>query len=296
MAEITCDAAYGTIGEICGAKNKVKMAIVLALTTPDFSFPTSEDFADKSKWETAIKEKKIFILKGMQSIESQGEDTKVFVADSGDKTKTKNAMYGFLYNFLLSLEVHKQLQDFDGKDLNYFRIDAANRIYGWEDLDGTVKGFSMSNFSTENMILPINTEEVALSPLAIMETDRNEWNKYGVALVPAWLTSQLQGLAPIKLTITTPTATGFTLNASYWGGLDENGVRIKIPITGLVTADFVLTDSLGAPQVVTSVEIANGNYTISGVGLTTGIFDLVGADAISINAFIEGVATPFVPV
>lgn len=272
---VKCGANYGNLGSLCGSKNDFRMVNMLLITTPDFQFDTALEFADKTKHEEAIKAGKMFVLKGVQEIDDNSVETKYYEAPSGRKTKTKDAVYSFLYKFLLTLEQHKQLQKFDGQDMRYFKVDSSGNIMGWADENGVIRGFAIDTFSTENMILPTGTEAPAFSPLNITEADRNEWNVYGVFVSPLWLTTSLKSLAPVELTvIDVPTATEVKVSVDYMAGINPDGTLNLIAISGLIDTDFVLTKTDGTAQIITGVTELNGVYTLAGASLVSGFVTL----------------------
>ena len=274
--QVNCSAAYGTLGSLCKTKNNIRMIVALALTTPNFKFDSAADFADRTKWDDGVKSEDIFILKGVQEIDDQSQETKFYEPPTGKKVKMQEAVYGFEYRFLMTLEQHKQLQKFDGQELRYFKFDSANNILGWESpIDKSVRGFAISDFSTENMVIPSNNDVPALSPLSVTENDRNEWNLAGRYVAPLWMTSGLKSLAPVELIVASGTATEVKCKVYYDGGLSADGHVNAIGIEGLITGDFEFLTATGSSQTITVNEDADGNYTLTGTALETGTLSLV---------------------
>jgi hypothetical protein len=286
---VNCGAEYGNLGSLCGSKNSFRMVTMILLTTPDVIFDDAAKFADITEYEALIKAGKMHVLKGVQEIDDNSVETKYYDAPSGMSTKTKDAVYSFLYKFLLTMEQHKELQKFDGQSMRYFKVDSSGNVLGYADKQGVIRGFSIDTFSTENMVMPTNTDAPAFSPIRITETDRNEWNVFGVYVKPDWLVSSLKSLAPVQVEIIgTPTGAEIKARVFYDAGINGDGTVNAIGIHGLEVVDFDLVDASGTKQIVdTAVEGADGVYTLGGTtAFVSGLLSLIDPPSMTEGLFI----------
>jgi len=273
-AAAVCSSTFGNLGALCEAGNGLAATVGLVLTTDSFEFATATDFADKTKWDEAIKAKQIFPLMGIKETDDNTEEVSYYESPLGDKIKLRDGKYIFTYKFYLALEQHKELQKFSSASLRYFIIDAKNQIRGYSPDGVAIKGYSISTFEAEKM-LPATADSPAFSPISIVEQNASQWNGFGAIIAPEWEAQSLASLTNVQLSVVgTPTATSIVLNVGAKIGLAPDGSDALVQITGLDSSDFVIKTATGTAQTVTFVDNNDGTYSGTGTSLATGTADL----------------------
>ena len=282
-----CSSTFGNLGAVCNSGNGFGVDVGIILTTDSFQFDSFTDFATQSVYTTAIKAKQMFPLMDMQEIENQSEETTYQTTSLGIDNRLRDGKYKFLYSFLLTLKQHQELQKFSSANLRYFRVDERNQILGYSPDGTTVKGFSISTFEAEKMGIA-SADSVAYSPVKITESSPAQLNSFGINIAPTWEVASLSSLTNVDVDVVgTPTATEIVLNVGANVGLNPDGSKALVEITGLLSADFVVKTTAGATQTVTFTDNDDGTYTGVGTGLVSGTADIVDPTALSDGLLIE---------
>jgi hypothetical protein len=118
--------------------------------------------------------------------------------------------------------------------------------------------------------VPADGSTPAFTPVMIDLSNWREWDINGDFLTPTWEAASKEGLIPVALEVVgTPSSTSVVVRVYANDGFDELGAVKKVLIKGIVVADFVV-----AFGTATMVDNANGTYTFSGTGFTTGTVNL----------------------
>ena len=278
-AQAVCTATIGNLGSMCEGGNNQQALTGLILTTGSFSFASLADFADKAKYEAAIKAKQMFPLMGFKEYDDNSEETPYYTSPLGDMIKLRDGKNQYRFRFILDLNTHKELQKFSNSNLRYFLVDAGGTIYAYSNDGIEVKGFSISNFEAEKQ-KRATADQPAWSPVNIVESNPTEWDRNGIQVTPDWIAEDLTALANVNMgTSGTPSATEIKVTVGYpTGSVDPNtGAISEVAIVGIEQADFkFLKASDGSTQTPTSMtDNGDGSYTFVFSALETGTVDLV---------------------
>lgn len=171
---------------------------------------------------------------------------------------------GFMVGADSSPTQFKELRKTKCQDVGVVYIDVTGSTFGdaseWEQGKVYPIPLMKGSFRTD-AILPVNDASGKIQMRFIHDFYKFDYGNFG------GIQSNLMDVTlmdvPLVLPVTgnlgLPTTTGFSiaLSTAFIQGLGF------APITGLVAADFVLTDSVGAPVVITSVTEGNdGTYAI----------------------------------
>lgn len=261
-----CSSSYGNLGSLCDAQNGITAITGMILMTDSFQFDSYTDFADKTVWETAIKNKQIFPLMGALEYDDNTEETVYYDSPLGVKIKLRNGKYAYQFRFNLSLTQHQELQKFSSANLRYALVDSDGSIFCYSDDDTTVKGFSISTFEAEKMVRA-SADQPAWSPVTIIEKNSTEWNGFGIQITPDWVAEDLQGLANVNLALISqvendPYFATFSILAPT-GKLNSDGSKQTVPITGVPQADISLTLAPGSTNAIVGLtDNGDGTYVL----------------------------------
>lgn len=269
-----CKAKGGSIKNT-GAKEQCLEGLTIrtAVALPDFRFDTIANAKDKTKWDTAIAEKKIFPLYDVEELASANtEDT--FFEGRSRKYKTASGKKESTYSSFLGLCSHNALKSFDGKEMQLFEFTEDGAILSVMDIDGVkVKGQNV--VLTVGKRVPATSDRPASTPVTISYKDFNEFEDNGAVLRPEnWDGMDLYGIFDATITQVSATSTSikFTVSDGCAGGGDNLSV--------FEDGDVEVKDGSGAVQSVSFVAPdANGVYEVTGTGFadgfTVGLVDVV---------------------
>ena len=154
MISSSCAAAIANVGHLgCQDVGQLTDIVALLITSNDYSFATTEDFADVAKYKTAVKAKKIIPLHGVVEIDDQSEEAKMYESPVGKRIPRRPGAYRFVFRFNKPFEVHKALQSYSNGKFKVILIDSSNHIIGFTP-DGTkVAGFNISMIYAEKLAI-----------------------------------------------------------------------------------------------------------------------------------------------
>jgi len=244
---IICLNTLSGIGEVCDQATPITITSGFYLTRPDFQFDTFSSFATEADWLTAIVNNEIFPVQGIKDEEPMDFEDSVTDTPSGDKVFNFEGRRGKRFKILLPLEMHKVLRTYDRKNFKIFYLDRNNNIRGTTP-DGTVvTGFSLNYFRIPKQQSPY-PDTPAYSYIEIQELDINEWDVNGIYVNPTWLGSTIKGVLTVETTSSTIAANVWSTVVQYVdnSGLTSAGANTTVAISGLVAANFTITDQDGA--------------------------------------------------
>jgi len=145
--------------------------------------------------------------------------------------------------------------------LAMYRVTKNGYILGYSLDDTKLLPFDLSNINAEN-----DKFDVADVNRLILECEfanSDQWNKYGVAVKPAWNPIvELFGIKDVKLVASNVTATGCKITVT--------GASDNLPYDGLVKADFKMYSLLGVAVTITTVtDNTDGSYAFVYPEITT---------------------------
>lgn len=287
-----CTVAQDNLGYLgCDSKGPFRDTVALFLAKNGFEFATFADFADKTKWEEAVKAKNIIPLKGIIEIDDQSEDAQYYESPGGIRTPAREGSYRNVYMFSLPFEVHKALRTLSNGNFQIFTLDSAGNVIGTSP-DGTkVTGFTPSLFNVEKLTGATQDNTPAWSRVAVDISDVTQLNDFGVYVKTGWSLLALNNVASVGIAVISANAAEIKLSVFYVAGLAADGSALKIPITGIAQADFLFTDT--APTADAMVDNGDGTYTFPGTAMVSGTVTLVAPSAaVTVGTPIEHVDNP----
>ena len=280
MSTFSCATDTLLVGESSCTKGILNNPSQMMLADENFTFTEAES-NDATFWTTNIKNKNVVLFPKIFSFEAAAIDATYEETTFGAR-KSSQGNYGFRLNYAKNIEIHKNMFSFDGSLDRIILFDDQGKFMSTlasGNVDPTLrtyKGMKPQIFSTENQTLEDGA--ATKSPIRIVFEDHAEWNVNGFIFLQSFL-SQVKSLTPVVLAeVGTSIATLIT--ASVTNNNDNT------PVRGLLFDDFTYT---GGTILDPAVEISAGVYELSGVGLTTGVLDLVTAP--NSSQFIESIGS-----
>jgi len=267
----------------------------LVATTTAFNLTSLALAATEATWTTGVKAKTVFPFPKIWDVEDVSEEIKMATSTSGKNVKrTGNRIIKKRFTFDATMDVNKALKSFDNAAIRVFLFDSSNNIKFY--LNGSVPtGFSVSSIIFEGQKDAMQDgSKPSLASVLITFKDSEEWDQYGHYVCPTWRIADVEPLTDVYLEqVGTWAATGGILRAYSYSNYTTAGAINKIPITGLVKADFSALTTAGASQTsaITGsvVDNADGTYTFTCTGFANGSIDLVSPATLS-NGYFDGVA------
>lgn len=249
------------------------------IKTPlDFTISAS-NAAVTSNWQDAIVAAagvRIFLFPEAFDYSNESEEAQRQTSGLGKQRQVRVGEYRFRFLFDINLEQHKSIYSHLGTAGRIFLIDTEKKLIGTSTDGGTtLKGFLLGQFSPEKAQLG-DGSNISTSPVYIALSDNTELDVNGVQIDFSTQFAALNALTDVNL-LEVGSSSATTVVVSVKSALDNVGV------VGLVIGDFNLTGLGGSPSGV--VDNADGTYTISGTGFTSGNVDLVSSDNLTITAY-----------
>lgn len=156
-------------------------------------------------------------------------------------------------------------------------IDSERQVLLTEDSNGDYRGLSLDLLNVEK--IKINMGDVLTeTPVYVSLADNKEIDESGF-LFDCSIVNELEPLTDVSLAVSGVSSADITVTVTQ--------VCDGTPVSGLVAADFSVTNSAGAAQVVASVvEGADGVYLIdANTTFVDGFVNLVNPDALTLHAY-----------
>jgi hypothetical protein len=283
---LVCGTQFNGIGETCGKTPLVTIAQSLIFTLPNFSFATTADFSDKTKWLEGIAAGNILPVPEVLEQEGQDVEDSIYESTSGTKVLNFEGKGGMMYKVLLPFAQHKILRSYSQKNLKVFLVDMNNRVIGVSNDGTTVEGFSLSYLNVSKQKMP-TPDSPAFTEITLQYKDISEWDENRVVIKPTWLASGLTGVLKVDVTVSTVSTFVFTASVAYVDAsmLTSAGASTSIPISGLEADSFRIIDQSGnvldpdanpTPEFTVLEDVDNpGDYIITTVSLTSGSSQVV---------------------
>jgi hypothetical protein len=273
---LLCLNSVKGIGALCDNITPITLLQGFALLRPGFTFDDAEDFATLLSWQTAIANKNVMLVNNIISQESIKVEDGMHTTPNGQRIKLWDGMRGLDLKAKLTLDQHKIIRTYANLGWDLVRIDRANTLIGVINDDGTVGGFSLATFIVGSQTEPL-VDTPPLTPIQFQEEDPGEYNSKGAWVKPSWRVSKLKPMTFLTIEVTTVAAFKFTATIYYLAvsNFSSDGTLIKIPYSGALAANFLVTDQGGAVETCTIEEIGDGIYEVTGVDITSGTLEIV---------------------
>lgn len=247
-----------------GAKKQctLKKTVRYAVAVKGFSFDSIADAKDKSKWDAAVKDKKLFPLYDAEEYAIADTEAAYWEGEN-TRLETTPAKKVRTFRSILGLCSYNALKSFDGQEMQAFEFTTDPGVKAVLTADGKVKGQTVSlnvgRLQDATAELPQN------AVVTVNYKDFNEREDNGADLRPEWSYIELYGIfdAFIDIVSASSTEIKFTVSSGCGSGDDlvhdfkSTDVEVRDASGALVTVSFVQADSEGV-------------YTVTGTGFATG--------------------------
>lgn len=255
-----------------GAKKQcfLKKTAITVFAVEGFKFESIEDAKDKSKWDAAIKEKKLFPLFPMEEIASANTEPTYWEGEHS-KVKTSDGKKITTYRSILGLCSYNALKSFDGKKGQLFELTTDPGVKAVITKDGEIKGQSV--FLDVGRLIDSFAESIQGATVTINYKDFNEREDHGADLRTEWNFLEISGIHDVFVNIISATSTVIKFQVNTACGddvipeLKSTDIEVRDASGALVTVSFVEDDSEGV-YTVTGTGFAN-SFTVALKGVVT---------------------------
>lgn len=248
-----------------GAKKQcaLKQTVRYAVAEKGFKFDSIEDAKDKSKWDAAIADKKLFPLYDAEEY-AIADTEATYWEGVNTRLETGPAKKVRTFRSILGLCSYFALKSFDGHEVQVFEFTTDPGIKAVTTESGEIKGqtavLNVGRLQDSTSELPQN------AIVTVNYKDFNEREDMGADLRPTWSYLELYGIFDAFIDIKSATATEieFSVNTGCGSG-DE-------PLIGLSSGNIEVRDADGAVVSTSFVpaDDADGVYKVTGTGFATG--------------------------
>lgn len=247
-----------------GAKKQctLKKTVRYAVAVKGFSFDSIADAKDKSKWDAAVKDKKLFPLYDAEEYAIADTEAAYWEGEN-TRLETTPAKKVRTFRSILGLCSYYALKSFDGQEMQVFEFTTDPGIKAILTSDGKVKGqtatLNVGRLQDSTAELPQN------AVVTVNYKDFNEREDNGADLRPEWSYIELYGIFDAFIDIVTATSTTIKFTVSIGCGSGDDLVHI------FESTDVEVRDASGALVTVSFVEVdSEGIYTVTGTGFANG--------------------------
>jgi hypothetical protein len=176
----------------------------------------------------------------------------------------RDGNYRFRFSVRQNMCIHKAMFTHRTNAGRAFLFDTENQLIGTQDSEGNIRGLSIQLLHTEKMVFSDGSVSTK-SPFVLALLDNKELDRDGV-LFDAGFVNSLDRIVQAKITIISTADDEIVADVA----VECDGT----PLSGLLAADFVLTDGDGDAQSISGATENNGRYTLTGTGLVSGTLGL----------------------
>lgn len=227
----------------------------LILSISDFVFDTETLFETQSQWIDDIKNEHLAVLKDMQEVDPDHEQTVYNKSRLDYEYRTKKGKYRYVFRTVYEPEYHEYIKSLSGQDLRVFLADVNNNIAA--NLSGAnVHGLDVELIEVETKKL-IGSTDPSWTVIRLVLSDPDEYN------LTTKMTWNVNSFNLVHVSLTDITGSGnyvdFTIKDSVFG----------IPIDNLYEADLSISDDAGGITISSLTETGCGQYRIIASGSLT---------------------------
>jgi len=231
------------------------------ITTPDDFFFTTEEMSTPALFKTAMQDailagvaERIYLWPNFVAFEDVSEEA-VYEDTVLAVMPVRDGQYRFRFHIRENICVHKAMYTHRSNKGRAFVYDIEGQLTGTEDeATGNFYGLSIVMIHTEK--LKISDGSVSTkTPIYVVLADNKELDLYG-AIADASFINTVDRINDVAIEVSGAfAATDFDVTVKV--ECDQT------PVTGLVEADFILTNTAGVVQTIETVTELNGVYTIT---------------------------------
>lgn len=246
--------------------NKLPQLIRGMITTPNSFSLTEAQALVASNWQNAMiaeASERIHYWPPFINMENISEEA-VYEDLPLGYLAVRDGNYRFRFGIKQNLCIHKAMFTHRSNQGRAFLYDTENQLIGTLDSDGNIRGLSIQLLHTEKMIFSDGSVSTK-SPIVLALLDNKELDRDGV-IIDASFVNSLDRIVQAELEIVSAADNEIVVDVT----IACDGT----PLSGLLQADFVLTDSNGDAQTISGSSENNGRYTLTGTGLVSGTLGL----------------------
>lgn len=278
MTILSCTLGQKNIG--VSACKKLPQLPAGVITTPmDWSVTPAEMDDLVTKFQDALlaeKRNRIYYWPDPFNVENISEEA-VYQETSFGTRSPRDGRYKFKFFYTENLEMHKAMYSHKNYSGRAIVIDNEGKVFGTVLANGNFAGLSIDMLNVEKIVFNTGSE-VSMTPMYLSILKNRELDVNGGQIDGSTFLNSLVRLTTVNLTVESATSTEIV--AKVESSLD------LVPVLGLTLADFVLLDSSGSAQSITTVtDNDDGTYTLGGTAFTSGTLNLVAASALSIKGY-----------
>lgn len=284
---LVCSSIRDGLPEGCTSGNPIRVMAGFYGVAKGTSM-TYSDASALSTYTAYVISKTLLPVHGLDSVEDTSVEKKVEETDLGRKKTNHPGYRGYKFKIDLTGDEHQALKTWENANIDIIPYDALGNIYfAPSATTGYVKGFGISYFDVEK--LPVATADASTKTmLEIQETETLEMDEFlyirpnkATAIADRWKPTDVKTIS--KATITQSgsiAANAFVVDVALVSkSFIKDGSLASQAVTGLVLANFLVKDGLGAvvtPDSVTETPGTPGEYTVdcTGTGFTAGTVTL----------------------
>jgi len=247
-----------------GAKKQctLKKTVRYAVAVKGFSFDSIADAKDKSKWDAAVKDKKLFPLYDAEEYAIADTEAAYWEGEN-TRLETTPAKKVRTFRSILGLCSYNALKSFDGQEMQAFEFTTDPGVKAVLTADGKVKGqtvtLNVGRLQDATAELPQN------AVVTVNYKDFNEREDNGADLRPEWSYIELYGIFDAFIDIVSASSTEIKFTISSGCGSGDELVH------GFLAANVEVRDASGALVTVSFVAAdPDGIYTVTGTGFAAG--------------------------
>lgn len=267
----------------CREGNSYVLMKGLFFTIPGYQHSSKADAGDDDVWNQGVIDKEIFPVHNIKEVEDLSTDDARYESPGGDLKTLFKGKRRFKVSFDLTLDQHKVLRQYGGKNFRLFWYDVNNNILGTSPNGTIVRGFDVSFIDVEK--LPVPTADTPMfTKLEIQLEYYDELDDSGVTIIPTqgaaadkWYPRDITSMTKVTVeqigTISTNSGV-ITVKYKSLSDTDNEGNPVTdSPYAGLDVStytnfEFTVGGTVTAPSSMTDDGDGQYSFTVTGIVAT----------------------------
>jgi hypothetical protein len=287
---IVCTQQVTGIPQDCRKGNNFVLMKGLFFFTRGYQFADAATAGDDDNWKSGVVSGNIYPIHDIKEVEDlSGEDVR-YESPGQDVKELFEGKRRFKAKFDMTLDQHKALRNYSGKNLELAWYDRNNNIYTYSS-DGTIiRGMDVDFLDVPKQGLP-TADTPMFSEIEVQLSEAAQWDDFGAVVLPTqgtaankWLPSSIESVSKVivdQVGTVSGNAAIFDVSLKSLSETDNDGSYITdAAITGLdVTTftNFTFTDgsAVVVPDTMTEDSSIPGRYTANFTTFTSGTVQIV---------------------
>ena len=263
MNRFSCTTNASNTGANNLCENKLSVVRKLIFCPPGYSIATEASALLHATWLTAtkaVKADRIYPFPTAVSVTIESQEDIYQDRPIAGRKFLREGKEQFTLMMDIPLTLLKKLRTFNSRAGSVFLGDEEGNIIGWTANGTTFNAFTIQELHIGKMAYTDGAiaREV---PVSVVLRDPREFNDNGAIIQPTWNIYDLDGVYDVVLVASAPSGTGVTVSVTI-DSIDPTDPVGQI--TGLVVADFVLTDDTPTSKTITAVtDNGDGTYHLA---------------------------------